>query len=141
MTTEPHVLTLRLVDDDYDPECPNFWDEAELTCPHIPPTATMPCAVWDLCGCKPKTAEITNVDWGIGSGPCPTSAIGVHHYYEGEPQKPLAECWPVEHADELDHVARELGLPPGTYFVIPHCVNDALQLEVVADPTEVQVAS
>jgi hypothetical protein len=69
----PHILTLALIDDDPDPDCPGFWDSAELACPFDPPLVGMPCAVWTLCGCKPKRSEISDFEWGLGAGPCPTS--------------------------------------------------------------------
>lgn len=129
----PHVLTLWL-DDEFDPEMPSWWDRAELACPHEP-SELMPCAVWTTCGCEPVAYEAAEsyvldddeTDPLIGHpglGPCPRSATGAHHYWEGEPNRPDAECWPTLHADDLDDAARELNLPPGRYEVSPFSDGD-----------------
>jgi hypothetical protein len=97
----PHVLTLRLVHDEFDPDTPNYSDDADLTCPYEP-SGRMPCAMWEPCGCDPVAYEQQDQYWvddpGItldpaignpGSGPCPSSATGEHRYIEGEPCRPM----------------------------------------------------
>lgn len=151
MTTEPaelpHALKLSLTGD-YDPDEPGWWDAAELICPHNPPTELMPCAVFVPCGCTPVSYEFDNwyhryvgddeidplIDPGA-LGPCPQSATGAHHYAEGEPNRPAAECWPKLHVEDLDEAATELGLPPDVYAVWPRNNGDG-GLELLCDPTE-----
>ncbi len=126
--TAPHILTLT-TPDEYDPDCPNFWDEASLTCPHDPPTPTMECATWGSCGCPSVLAEQDDGrDW-----PCPKSATGVHRYFDGEPSLPVAECWPSLYTDSIWEEAADLELPPGEYTVHPwwwRCVG--LRLDLLA---------
>ena len=132
----PHILTLTS-SDGFDPDVPYFWDEATLTCPYNPPTELMPCSVWIDCGCTSVSYEQWNpehewvdeaeIDPLINTddeGPCPRSATGVHHYWEGIPQRPDAECWPTVHADDLDGAAMRLRLPPGRYEVFPSSDGD-----------------
>lgn len=130
----PHILELAVYGEPYVGEDADRWDYAELTCPHHPPTALMPCAIWVLCGCPTKPEEITDQDWGTGTGPCPHSATGQHAYIEGEPNHPTAECWALPWASEISDAAFELGLPPGSHHVHPRWVNGSLQLELVDEP-------
>jgi len=136
---QPHILILTPDPDEYDEDCPDFWTNAELICPHEP-SESMPCAVWAPCGCRPVAYED---DWGdpgiddddvdpltrFTGGPCPRSALGAHYYWEGEPSRPAAECWPTEHVD-LNVAAWELHVGPGIYTVHPWCLDDVLRLEL-----------
>ncbi len=123
----PHTLILARLYDELDPDEPQCWDTAELTCPHDP-SALMPCAVWTPCRCKPLAHE---TDWeGEGGGPCAESATGEHHYFEGEPQKPEAACWAVDHADGLKDAAWNLDLLPGRYMVRPWHEWGVLRLDL-----------
>lgn len=133
MADQPHTLTLRLTGDEYDPEMPLFWDEVTLSCPYPHGDGTMPCAVWEPCGCKYNPAEITDIEWDRGEGPCEESPTGRHVYMEGEPHAPRGECWAVHHADGLEDSAGELQVGPGIYDVWPRCVEGLLELNLV-DP-------
>lgn len=105
---EPHTLTLTTADGTpYDGEGVDRWDHAELACPYNPPTELMPCATWDPCRCEPVT------DMGTGTGPYPRSATGTHRYIEGEPTRPVAECFAVAWESEVVERAFELRLAPG----------------------------
>lgn len=125
------MLTL-VNDEDHDPEMPMFWTTATLTCPHQPPSPSMPCAVHGgRCGCPPGTDEQTD-GWGYGSGPCPESATGEHVYFDGLPLMPQAECWAVHHADGLDDAAFGLPLGPGVHEVWPRSVDGRIELCLTA---------
>lgn len=137
----PHILILSQSNpDDWDsPDGVNEWDDVEITCLHEP-SELMPCAVWVRCGCEPVVYEDfeTGWYWGLeldeidplighpGQGPCPRAASGEHRYWEGEPCRPDAECWPVRHADvdALRDAATDLALPPGRYEVFPRPDGD-----------------
>lgn len=144
----PHILVLTL-DDEFDPDCPKFWTDAELTCPYEP-SELMPCAMWTPCGCEPVAYEQDNgyfeglrsdhswIDPLVGHpglGPCPRSALGYHAYWEGDPCRPSDECWPTKHAeiDDVDEAARDLHLGPGRYAVRPWCDDETLRLEFQAE--------
>lgn len=122
----PHILTLA----NGDGEDAHIWDYAELTCPHHPPTTLMPCAVWVDCGCS---AKITNQNWPTGDGPCPRSATGQHHYIDGEPSRPHAECFAEQWSGsaEFCDAAFELNLPPGRYRVRPWWDGVGFRLELI----------
>lgn len=130
----PHILTLSQSNaEDWDGPGVNEWDDLDLTCLHEA-SELMPCAVWVSCGCEPvdyeqddylpwsgDDSEIDPLIGNPGSGPCPRSATGEHHYWEGEACRPDAECWPTKHADldALREAAQDLALPPGRYEVFP----------------------
>lgn len=124
----PHRLKLTLHHDEFDPDTPLWWDTAELICPHRPQTETMTCAVMNLCGCPANPDEMDDNDHG--DGPCPASVTGRHTYWEGEPYRPVAECWATEHADNLEDAATTLGVGPGEYDVEVRCVEGCLELEL-----------
>lgn len=138
---KPHILTLSIDPDDYDETCPNFWTEVELACPYEP-SSRMPCAVWTPCGCEYAESELYDPDWSeAGEGPCWISGTGVHHYYDGEPQRPWKECWPTEHAEvnDLNEAAWDLNIGPGTYKVFPWCDDGTLRFDLahwVANPND-----
>lgn len=121
----PHTLILTTYNGEpYEEEDAEFWDQAEIRCPHDPPSELVPCAVWDRCGCKPKRGQRVR-------GRCPKSATGWHWIDdEGEPNRPIASCWPADHAEGLEETARELGLPPGEYKVRPWCDDGGIRLEL-----------
>lgn len=89
----------------------------------------MECATWGvLCKCPPDLDEADR----DGEGPCPTSATGVHRYFDGDPHRPIAECWTRHYSAELQDAAWELDLPPGRYTVHPWCDGDWPRLDLMA---------
>lgn len=136
LPSTPHVLTLSAwMSDDYLGEDFGYWDEVDITCPHEPPTEHMPCAIWDLCGCPGNLAEMSSFDGGAGTGegPCPTSAIGRHHYHEGKPHRPLPVCFARDWADDVGDTALEMGLRAGAYLVSPWWDDGSIRLDLI-DP-------
>lgn len=124
----PHILTLKLTYDEFDPAAPLYTDDAELTCPYEQ-SPLMPCALWEPCGCDPvgyeqsewqecqRSSGADPVVWHPDSGPCPWSASGEHRYIEGLPNRPVAKCWITDGEDEVGDLARRRGWGPGVYAV------------------------
>lgn len=134
----PHTLTLSTWDGEpYDGEDAHRWDEATIECPHQPATETMPCAVWEPCGCPVDNADAPLYDGGDGdgSGPCARSVTGTHRYVEGEPNRPVASCFALDWEASIADRAFELGLMPGTHLVRPWWDGDRVQLELVEPQT------
>lgn len=126
---KPHILTLSLRYDEFDPEMPLHADDGSLTCPYdLSPL--MPCATWEPCGCPVKASEITDEDWGTGEGPCKKSATGEHRYVEGEPNLPIAECWARTWEQELVEDAQFRPWGPGRYTVAILWNGDCPEMEL-----------
>lgn len=131
----PHTLTLTPWDgNDYEGEEFGSWDDCAITCPHQPGTASMPCAVWEPCGCPAGTVgETDDPEELTGDWPCPASKTGTHRYIEGEPNRPTPTCWTRDWDMEISHTAFHLGLQAGTYSVRPWWDRETVKLELI-DP-------